>query len=319
MRRFAIALTMLCAPAANADPQAALLKNAPAVSPVLTEHSAGLRCLGGLIEQSAAAPVAVVVHDIDDTTVPVLNEERRLSMGGSFVLHTALSRLETSKVHGVLSASNAGARRLTISGAWTQDDLFTNERGVGVRFRAGQVRAGLGRRTSYDFIAGDFASSVNGRVRLSTAVGVALPRRGNEAFLIVDDGDDAAEIGLDKRRVQGAQMAQRRILEAVALVHIADYFQIDYRPCLEASRASPAAFSDAIRRYERMPRAQQNDAVRTELARLGYRSSVSAPGSWDQGSSVALSSFQSARRLPTTGRHSPILFALLASSEAPKK
>lgn len=319
MRTLVIAMIVMAANSAHADPQAAHLKNAPPVSPVLTEHSAGLRCLGGLIDQSGAAPVSVIVRDIDDTTVPLLNEDRRLSMGGAFVLQTALSRLETNKVQGVLDAARAGPRALTLSGAWTQDDLFTKEGGLGVRVRSGQVRAGIGRRASFDFIAGDFASSVNGRVRLSTAVGVALPRRGNEAFLVIDDGDDGAEIGLDKRRVQGAQMAQRRVLEAVALVHIAEYFQIDYRPCLEASRTSPAAFSDAIRRYGRMSRSEQNDAVRAELARLGYQTSSSSPGGWDQGASAALGAFQSARRLPSTGRHSPILFALLASLDGPKK
>jgi hypothetical protein len=319
MRILAIALTVASYSTAYADPQSALLRNAPQVSPVLTEHTAALQCLGGLIDQSPNAPVTVVVQEIDDTTVPVLNEDRRLSMGGSFVLHTALSRMETPKVQSVLNQGRAGTRTLTLSGAWTQDDLFTDERGFGLRMRAGQIRAGLGRRTAYDFIAGDFASSVNGRVLMSSAVGVALPRRGNEAFLIVDDGDDGAEIGLDKRRVQGPQMAQRRVLEAVALVHLANYFDIDFRPCLQAARTSTAAFSDALQRYEAMSRSQRNDAVKRELSRLGHASAGSSEGVWDQGAVTALSSFQSARRLPVTGRHSPVLFALMATSEASRK
>jgi hypothetical protein len=319
MRRITVALLISAAGVAHADPQAAMLRDAPAVSPVLTEHSAGLRCLGGLIEQSQQTPVSVSVRDIDDTTVPVLNEERRLSMGGSFVLHTALSRMETSKVQGVLDDARTGQRQLTLSGAWTQDDLFTGEKGIGIRFRSGNFSGGLGRRTAYDFVAGDFASSVNGRIRLSTAVGVALPRRGNEAFLVIDDGADGANVGFDKRRVQGVQMAQRRILEAVALVHLSDYFQIDYRPCLQATNAAPEAFSGAIRRYERMPVAERHAAVRTELARVGFQTSNTPLRAWDAGSATALMSFQSTHKLPPTGRHSPVLFALLSTMPTPKK
>ncbi len=317
MKHLGLAMALGASACASVEPQAALLRDAPAVSPVMTEHSAGLRCLGGLIEQSPAAPVSVVVRDIEDATVPLLNEERRLSLGGSFVLHTALSRLETSKVQIVMDEQRAGARRLTLSGAWTQDDLFTGERGVGVRVAGSNVRAGLGRRTSYDFIAGDFASSVNGRVRLSTAVGVALPRRGEEAFLVIDDGADGAEIGMDRRRVQGAQMAQRRVLEAVALVHLADFFGIDYRPCLDAPTASPEAFSAAIGAYERAAPGERHRMMQEELTRLGYLSEGPPSGRWDAQSRLALGRFQQDARLPPTSRPSAVLYALTRTHAAP--
>ena len=173
----AAAMAALAASCAHQDPQAAMLGQGTPVSPVVTEHSAGLRCLGGLIEAAERSRVFVVVEDIDDTTTPLLNEERRLSLGGSFVLRTALSRLETDRVVTVVDAAAARGPTLTLSGAWTQDDQFVTQGGVGVGVAIGDGFARLGERQSYDFIAGDFVTSENGRVRMSTAVGVALPRR----------------------------------------------------------------------------------------------------------------------------------------------
>jgi hypothetical protein len=303
---------------AAAEPQAAMLRTGSAVTPVLTEHSSGLRCLGGLIEQSPMQAVAVLIHEIEDTTIPRFNEERRLSKGGAFVLQTAVSRLETDKAHGVIDEDRAGPRRLTLSGAWTQDDHFVTQGGAGVRARVGNYGARVGGRNAYDFVAGDFASSVNGRVILSTAVGVALSRKGREALLIVDDGRNGAEIGLDKRTVQGPQMAQRRILEAVALVHMAHYFKIDYRPCLEATHAQPAAFTAALDRYERYDAGARHRAMQIELVRLGHFAGEPSTR-WDAASRVALAAFQSARRLPPTGQPSAVLYALLATSASPPK
>lgn len=307
----ALAFALVSA-SAQAEPLSAMLRLGPSVSPVLTEHSAGLRCLGELIDQSQAPGVLVFVRNIDDTTVPVLNEERRLSMGGAFVLQTALSRMESSRVQGVLNENAAGARRLVISGAWTQDDLQARETGVGVRGRMGDFFANLGTRRGYDFIAGDFASSVNGRVLLSTAVGVALTRRGAEARLVIDDGRGGIDIGVDRAVVQGPQMAQRRVLEAVALVHIAHYFDIDYRACLEASHTSPEAFVDALDWYEDADAGARVEAIERSLARLGYLSE--APDqTWSVASRVALMSFEMAKNVPPTGRPSAVIYALLVS------
>jgi hypothetical protein len=289
-----------------------MLQNSSPVSPVLTEHTPGLRCLGGLIEASGRGRVFVLVHDIEDTTVPRFNEDRRLSLGGSYVLQTALSRLETDQVVGVMNEGAARGPLLALSGAWTQDDQFVSQGGVGVGVSVGDGSARLGGRTSYDFIAGDFISSQNGQVRLSTAVGVALSRRGNEALLVVDDGEDRAEIGLDRRLVQGAQMAQRRILEAVTLVHLADYFGIDYRPCLEIAAQTPDAFISAITMYERSGERERNRMVQQELQRLGHLTET-PDGLWGPVSRRALSDYQALERLPITGAHNAVVFALMAS------
>jgi hypothetical protein len=315
MKRAATMVALAAATAAcgHTDPLSQMVLTGPPVMPVVTEHTAGLQCLGDLIDASSGAPVTVQVYDIDDTTVPVLNEERRLSLGGSFVLQTAISRLESDKVTGALDDRGGGARRLVLSGAWTQDDQFVSRSGLGFQFSAGHFAGGIGGQRAYDFIAGDFASSVNGRIRLSTAVGVAIPRAGGQATLIVDDGRDGAEIGVDRRMVQGPQMAQRRILEAVALVHLANYYEIDYRPCLEASHTMPQAFIDAVERFESARGADRVRLVQEELQRLGHL--TSAPdGAWGPISARSLAAFQRQRNLPVTGQPSGAVYALLATT-----
>lgn len=308
------AVSTLAGGCATSEPASDMLRNAEAVTPVLTEHSAGLKCLGALIDQSRARPVDIVINDIDDTTVPLLNEERRLSMGGQYVLRTALSRMESPRVNGVVNASRAGPRVLEFTGAWTQDDQFTRDTGLSVRARLGKYFGALGGRNAYDFIAGDFASSVDGRVLLSTAVGVVLSRKGRSALLVIDDGGDRSEIGLDRSNVDGAQMAQRRILEAVALVHVADYFNIDYRPCLQASFATPDAFVSALGRYSSEPARARAGLVQQELSRLGYL--APAPdGQWGPVSRSALMSFQARMNLPPTGAPSGVMYAFLATTE----
>lgn len=304
------AMATLATACAHQDPQAAMMQRAAPLSPVVTEHSAGLRCLGGLIEATGQGRVFVIVEDIDDTTTPFLNEERRLSLGGSFVLQTALSRLETDRVVGVVDPATARGPTLTLSGAWTQDDQFVTQGGVGVGILIGDGFARLGGRQSYDFIAGDFVSSVNGQVRMSTAVGVALPRRGEEALLVVDNGEDRAEVGMDRRMVQGAQMAQRRILEAVTLTHIADYFGVDFRPCLEVSAVSSEAFLEAVDVYESAGQRERHRLVQQELQRLGYL--PDAPdGLWGPASRRALSAFQADARLPITGAPNATMYGFL--------
>lgn len=314
--RYSVAIMALLTTAcASSEPDAAMLRKGSAVTPVFTEHSAGLRCLGGLIDQSPAQPVLVAVDEIDDATVPRFNEERRLSLGGSFVLHTALSRLESRKVEATLDEDARGPRVLVLSGAWTQDDLRATEGGASIGATSGQVRARLGARSSYDFIAGDFATSINGRVLISTAVGVALSRRSQDATLIVDDGRDGAEVGLDRRSVQGPQMAQRRVLEAVALVHLAHYFKIDYLPCLEASFAAPDAFIGALETYEKAGAAQRHRLIQTELQRLGFLKGA-PDGKWGETSRAALARFQASRTIPPTGKPSAVGYAFLATSPA---
>jgi hypothetical protein len=317
--RAAIALCgLIVSSCATAEPDAQMLRTATPVSPVLTEHSTSLKCLGGLIEQSPQAPVSVVVHEIEDTTVPRYNEERRLSKGGDFVLHTAISRLETAKARGVLDMEAAGSRVVALGGAWTQDDVYVTQRGVSLREKSGNFSTKLGARTGYDFIAGDFTSSINGRVLLSTAVGVALARKGNEALLVVDDGSGGAEIGLDSRTVQGPQMAQRRILEAVALVHLAHFFKIDYRPCLETAAGAPTAFTASLSTYQSFDAGARHRAIQMELQRLGHFGGTPSTR-WDPAARKALSAWQATHQLPITGQPSATLYALLSVAPSPAR
>ena len=68
------------------------------ISAIDTDQTAGLRCLGRLIEASSKGPVEVVIGNIRDQTVPREFRDRRLSKGGEWWVHTAVSNLKTRKV-----------------------------------------------------------------------------------------------------------------------------------------------------------------------------------------------------------------------------
>jgi hypothetical protein len=223
-----------------AVPSLAGAAQAPPPRPVATDEMAALRCVGRLIDRTPQPAVVVLVQDIDDTTTPLFNEERRLSMGGAFVLRAALVQMESRKVRVAVNDDAAGPRALTIGGAWTQDDLAARHRGVGTRIKVGEVEARLGARRGRDLVAGDFYLASGGIIRHAATIGILLPRRAGEALVVVDDGSDRFEIGYDDVRDAGAQHAQRRILQAAAIAHMAAHFEVDPAPCLAApAREAP--------------------------------------------------------------------------------
>jgi len=222
----AAALALLIAPTL------ATAAAAPAPRIVATDEMAALRCVGRLIDRTPQPSVVVLVQDIDDTTTPVFNDQRRLSMGGAFVLRAALVQMESRKVRVAVNEDAAGPRALTIGGAWTQDDLAARHRGVGTRIKVGEVEARFGARRGRDLVAGDFYLASGGIIRHAATVGILLPRRAGEALIVVDDGRDRFEIGYDDVRDAGAQHAQRRILQAAAMAHMAAHFEVDPAPCL---------------------------------------------------------------------------------------
>ncbi len=280
------------------------------VTPVATEHSFGLQCLGSIVDEAQLEPILVSVDGIRDRTIPRrLNDETRLSQAGEWLVHTAISKMETARVRSTLEDSGVPAQ-LTISGAWTQDDELLR-RGSGV-VDVGWLRGQLGLSGSqtYDYIAGDFVTSENGIVMFSTAIGVMLGSRRAQATLLVEDGDDFAEIGFSGRWADGPQLAQRRIAEAATLIHIANYYGIDYRPCLENGWGDPAAFRASIDRYAALRPAQRFAEAQERLAGLGY-GPVEADGVWGDASRRALLDYQVSNRLPATGELSSVVFALL--------
>ena len=69
------------------------------VTPVVTEHSFGLQCLGSLIDQAGLPAIVVEVDRIRDRTIPErLSRPSRLSQGGEWRVVTDISKLETKRV-----------------------------------------------------------------------------------------------------------------------------------------------------------------------------------------------------------------------------
>ena len=280
------------------------------VTPVVTEHSFGLQCLGSIIDDSRLAPILVSVDRIRDRTIPDrLNDEARLSQAGEWLVHTAISKLETTQVRSILDDDDRDSV-ITLSGAWTQDDELVSRSGGLFEFEWLRGRLGLNGRQSYDYIAGDFVTSQDGVVVFSTAIGVMLGSKRAEARLFVDNGDESAEIGFEGRWADGPQLAQRRIAEAATLIHIANFYNIDYRPCLESGWGDPATFRSSLERYALLSEHDRNMAAQRRLATLGH-GPLAIDGRWGDDSRRALIAYQAERRLPPTGKLSSVVFALL--------
>ncbi|ENO91035.1 peptidoglycan-binding domain 1 protein [Thauera sp. 28] len=283
------------------------------VSPVMTEHSLALSCLGGLIERSGRPALTVFVEDVPDTTVPRSFEERRLSSGGAWWLHTAINRLGTARVRSA-SADRAkpGGNHIVLEGAWTQDDTSVGKGGadVGGRRRTGSglLDLGFGFQRRADVIAGDFLSSRNGHVLHASAISVTVNASGASLGLRIEDGRNSLGVDLGNNSSDGPQFAQRRIAEAAVLVHVAHAFNVDYRPCIETAWASPTGHTANVQAYGRMSASERHRAVQQALARAGH-----APGAmdgvWGEQSARALMRFQAAHKLPVTGRHSAEVYA----------
>lgn len=288
------------------------------VSPVYTEHSFGLKCLGQLIEETNAPPLIVHVERIRDRTIPTrLNDESRLSQAGEWLFHTAISKMETPRVRSSLSGSNSKKRRegrLVISGAWTQDDELLRRQDGDLDGEIGRFRFGVDRKARFDYIAGDFTSSTgeNEVVTFATAIGVMLASGDVGARLLVEFSGDLIDLEFENRWADGPQMAQRRIAEAATLVHVARHFNVDYKPCLETGWSSASTYRASLSDYEALSRQEQNLRIQKYLSSLGYNAGA-ADGVWGAKSAHALMQYQADKSLPVTGRHSPVVFALIVS------
>lgn len=286
------------------------------VAPVVTEHSFGLRCLGQLIEESSNPPVVVHVDRIRDRTIPArLNDESRLSQAGEWLFHTAISKMETTRVRSTLSDSNSDKRkagRLVISGAWTQDDEVLRRQNGDVDGEVGRFRFGIDRQQRYDYIAGDFTSSAGGVVTFASAIGVMLASGDVGARLLVENSGDFVDVEFERRWADGPQMAQRRIAEAATLVHVARHFGVDYKPCLETGWSAASFYRSSLDQYSAMAAPERNRNLQTKLSALGYDAGA-ADGAWGARSARALMRYQTDKSLPVTGRPSPVIYALIAA------
>lgn len=288
------------------------------VSPVMTEHSLALSCLGQLIDHSGKPALTVFVGDVPDTTVPRSFEDRRLSSGGAWWLHTAINRLGSARVSSATTDGKAkpGGNHILLAGAWTQDDTSIGKTGGDAsldRKRSGSsigFNFGLGFQQKADVIAGDFLSSRNGSVLHASAISVAVNTSDASFGLRVEDGRNSFGLALGSTLNEGPQFAQRRIAEAAVMVHVAHAFDIDYMPCIESAWASPGSHEATVRSYASMGERDRHRSVQQALERAGHMPG-SADGVWGERSARALMAFQAKQGLPVTGRHSAEVYAHL--------
>lgn len=293
------------------------------ISAIDTDQTAGLRCLGRLIEASSRGPVEVVIGDIRDRTVPREFRDRRLSKGGEWWVHTAISNLKTGKVRSVEQGrqeSANGTRQILFEGAWTQDDRVGIEGDAEFSAVIGQVAFSVGGDLEYDLIVGDFTSVQKGRVVYASAVGVVIGAGSGDTEFFIRDGLDSFAFDIGGGVTEGAQMAQRQITEAAVAAHLANFYGVDLRACLTASeperqaattsRAVPtgsASNASSSGYYTQMTRAERHIAMQRALKSLGYYDGR-IDGIWGPRSADALRRFARASGLPSSNRPTPGLY-----------
>ncbi|OEU78173.1 MAG: hypothetical protein BA865_09150 [Desulfobacterales bacterium S5133MH4] len=283
-------------------------------TPVMTEYSQGLACLGELIDQTDKPRLTVYVDKIRDQTVPRRYENRRLSHGAQWWIHTAISKLGTNRIQSTtdnVKNTNRKSNHLVLSGAWTQDDLNVKRNGGGVNVQLGDIRFGIGSDRRFDVIAGDFVSVANGRVLYASAISLAIGRNNTEVLLRVEDSDDVFELDLSNTLNEGPQFAQRRITEAAVMIHLSRYFEINCRSCIEAGWANPQEFRKKLEEYKSLQSGGQVKAMQLALKKAGYDPGP-VDGKWAERSSRALMRFQTDAGYPVNGRPSAVVYAMLS-------
>ncbi len=286
------------------------------ISAIDTDQTAGLRCLGRLIESSPKGPVEVVIGNIRDQTVPREFRDRRLSKGGEWWVHTAVSNLKTGKVRTIepgRQESANGGRQILFEGAWTQDDRIGVEGDADFSAVIGQIAFSIGGDLEYDLIVGDFTSTQRGRVVYASAVGVVISAGSGDTEFFIRDGLDSYAFDIGGGVTEGAQMAQRQITEAAVAAHLANYYDVDLRACLtvagqERVLASAGARSDGgSAYYTQMSRAERHVAMQRALKALGYYQGK-IDGLWGRQSAAALRRFAQEARLPASDRPTAALY-----------
>lgn len=314
-----LCVTALLAACSSFDPPELPLFGSSDTTPVVTEYTQSLQCLGALISDGDMKSILIEVDDIRDRTVPErLSRPSRLSQAGEWLVVTAISKLETPLVRSTLSgdAKHSSAKpTFKLSGAWTQDDELLKQSGGLLDFAwlTGAFSFGGDRR--FDYVAGDFASMRDGVVDYSTAIGVLVASNGVDAQLLVEDGVNQASIGFQANWADGPQMAQRRIAEAATLIHVARHYKIDFRPCLESGWADADGFRRSMQGYSEMQEQERQQVVERDLTELGYDPGP-VDGRWDSKATRALTAYQVDRGLPPSGKISSAVFALIRSDIA---
>ncbi len=230
---------------ATIKPQAEDFDPKAEVAMIKTPHTSVLSCLGEMIDASSYNPVFVNVHRLRDETIPEDFEDRGLTGGGMWLAATAITRLNTDKVVAILARFSDEDKlpdnitKIDFRGAFTQFDRLgvTGDANIEAVFR--RFGFDLGGSEDYELVTGDFTTSINGRVLNSTAIGVVVLTNSRDGALFWDDGDESVAISLNGRVREGRQNAQRHIIEAATVLHIASYFNIDYKKCLNSDGSYP--------------------------------------------------------------------------------
>ena len=305
---------------AVADPDVDSFRTTARVTSIETYHSTALQCLGMLIDQASNRPLDVVVELIPDRTVPPDFRQRGLSRGGEWWIRTALKRLGSERVRVLLEYDSlrgrgpSGAELMVFSGAWTQLDRGGAERDADIQINIGDVFFSIGGDQAYDLIAGDFTTSIDGVLVHASGVGLVVRSSTGEADLLIDNGGDAGAISIGGTNVEGPQMAQRQITEAAVMVHLADYYSLDFRPCLEAGWADPRISRSLAADYKAMTAGDRAASFQRLLHKLGYYEAA-IDGLWGKRSQAALMAFEADNRLPITGEPSLSVYLVLNSAE----
>lgn len=209
------------------------------VNVIETPHTNVLSCVGEMIDKGPYSPVLVNVHRVRDETVPEDFEDRGLTGGGMWLATTAISRMNTDKVVAVLARYSEpdllpdDMNQIDLRGAFTQFDRLgvTGDLALQTVFR--KFGFDLGGSEDYELVTGDFTTSINGRVLNSTAIGMIVLTTSRDGAVFWDDGDESVAISLNGRVREGRQNAQRHIIEAATVLHIASYYNLDYKSCLK--------------------------------------------------------------------------------------
>lgn len=288
------------------------------VRPVMTEYSQALSCVGSLIDKSRVAPLKVYIRDIKDETVPTDFRSRRLSKGGAWWFHTAIDKMQSRRVSSLVKlppqSRRAKMNLLILSGAWTQDDLKVGSSGsdLGLKNLGGGMLDSLGwfRKKQASVIAGDFVSMKNNQVTHASAISLAVNNSDNSYKLRIDDGSRRLDLGLSGEVNEGPQFAQRRIVEAATLVHLARAFKVDYRPCMEQQWSNPAYYQKQMRAYMVASKKGQNKYMQKALLAAGYYTGQ-VDGLWGSQSEKALNRFMLRKGMVASGRPSAQTYGLL--------
>ena len=215
-----------------------------------TPHTSVLSCLGTMIDEGSHSPVFLNVHKMRDETVPEDFRVRGLTGGGMWLATTAITRLNTEKVVAVLARYSDPKRlpnnvtKVDFRGAFTQYDRLGLSSDESVRAAFGKFGFNLGGSQTYELVTGDFTTSINGRVLNSTAIDIVVLNNSRNGALFWNDGDESVSISLRDRVREGRQNAQRHIIEAATVLHVASYFDIDYKKCFQNDERYEVSFGD---------------------------------------------------------------------------